>query len=169
MRDPHPTQRITSPAGINLKSLAHELLHEAQQSLQDEGHLSPTAVVITPKENLIFDIEYETEEDREETYSQMIEVAREKNAMAIITVNDVYLDSSGSLATLDGAGWGVLSESAREAILVVVSGGGFETWTLTAPYFHRGGQIVFQPAQENHDPGAEVELLGDWTGRTGAA
>jgi hypothetical protein len=62
-----------------------------------------------------------------------------------------------------------LGQSAREAILIAVSGSGFETWTLTCPYHRKGEQLIFQPAQERRDPGAEVELLGDWTGRTGAA
>ena len=50
----------------DLKALAYELLHEAQQSLQQDGHLTPTAVAITPTENLIFDLEYESDEERDE-------------------------------------------------------------------------------------------------------
>ncbi len=71
----------------DLKALAYELLHEAQQSLQSEGHLNPVAVVIAPGENLIFDLEFEGEEERDEIYSEMTEVAKEKNAAAIVTVN----------------------------------------------------------------------------------
>ena len=40
----------------DLKALAYEFLHEAQHSLKGDGYLNPTAVVITPDENLIFDI-----------------------------------------------------------------------------------------------------------------
>lgn len=154
---------------INLKSLAHELLHEAQQQLEAEGHLTPTAVVITPHENLIFDIEYESDDDREEIYTQMVEHAVEKHALAIITVNDIYMDGLESTVKLEGPEWGALGETAREAIMVTISGGGFETWTLMSRYVRRGTQPIFEPAQEKRDPGAEVELLGDWTGHTGAA
>ena len=153
----------------DLKSLAHELMREAQQELHLEGHVTPTAVVITPHENLILDIEYESDEEREEIYTEVVDVAMEKNALAIVTVNDIYLDSAGSAVELERPGWGELGQSAREAILIAVSGGGFETWTLTCPYHRKGEQLIFQPAQERRDPGAEVELLGDWTGRTGAA
>ena len=153
----------------DLKALAYELLHEAQQSLQSEGHLNPVAVVITPNENLIFDLEFESEEEREELYAEMMDVAREKNAAAIVTVNDVYLDDSGEPARLHGEGWGTLAESAKEAIIVTVSGGGFETWSLAGPYFPRGDQIVFQPSREASNPAGEVDLLGDWTGKAGAA
>ena len=153
----------------DLKALAYELLHEAQQSLQEQDELAPTAVVITPDQNLIFDIEYANEEEREEVYTEMVEVARDKNALAILTVNDVYLENSGTRAQLEGAEWGELAESPSEAITVMVSGSGFDTWTLVSPYVHRGEQIIFHPAQEKRDPGAEMELLGDWTGRTGAA
>jgi phage pi2 protein 07 len=153
----------------DLKALAYELLHEAQQSFQAHGYLNPVAVVITASENLIFEIEYENEEEREEVYAEMMDVARDKNAVAIITVNDVYLDESGSPARLEGEGWGSLSESAHEAIMVTVSGGGFETWSVVSPYFSRGEHLVFQPARESPNPGGEIDLLGDWTGKTGAA
>jgi hypothetical protein len=153
----------------DLKALAYELLREAQQSLQEHGYLNPVAVVITPGENLIFDLEFESEEEREEIYAEMMDVAREKNAVAIITVNDVYLDDSGARPRLEGEGWGSLTESAHEAITVTVSGGGFETWSVLGPYFSRGEQVVFQPARESPNPGGEVDLLGDWTGKTGAA
>ena len=62
----------------DLKALAYELLHEAQQSLQEEGNLTPTAVVITPTENLIFDLEYDSDEEREEIYTEMVDVAWKK-------------------------------------------------------------------------------------------
>ncbi len=154
----------------DLKALAYELLHEAQQSVQAEDHLAPTAIVITPDENLIFEVEYDSEEEREEIYSDLVEIALEKNAAAIVTVNDVYLDNhSGAKITLEGPAWGNLSESASEAVIVTISGSGFETWSLVCPYFRQGNQIIFQPAQEKRDPGGELELLGDWTGSSGAA
>jgi len=154
----------------DLKALAYEFLHEAQQSLQNDGYLNPTAVVITPDENLIFDIEFESEEERDEIYAEMMEVAQERNAGAIITVNDVYPDgSSGAPVQLHGAGWGALAESAGESILITVSGGGFETWSLLCPYFRREDRTIFHPARELRNPGGEVELLGDWTGKAGAA
>jgi hypothetical protein len=153
----------------DLKALAYELLHEAQQSLQIEGHLNPVAIVITPLENLILDLEFESSEEREEIYAEMMDLAREKNATAIITVNDIYLSDSGTPALLHGEGWGSLAESVREAVMITISGAGFETWTLLCPYFSRDGQMVFPPSREGPNPGGEVELLGDWTGKSGAA
>src|SRR5215467_6331200 len=110
---------------MDLKSLAYELMREAQQQLQQENNLTPTAVVITPHENLILDLEYENDEEREDLYSELVDVALQKSALAIVTVNDVYLDSSGSIAMLEGTGWGTLSESAAEAIMITISGSGF--------------------------------------------
>jgi hypothetical protein len=153
----------------DLKSLAYELLHEARQALEVEGHVNPVAVIITPGENLILDIEFEGEDDRDEIYAEVMDVAKEKHATAILTVNDVYLDDSGTPARLQGEGWGDLAESAREAILITVSGGGFETWSLVCPYFSRADRVIFQPSREAPNPGGEVDLLGDWTGKTGAA
>jgi hypothetical protein len=53
--------------------------------------------------------------------------------------------------------------------MITVSGSGFETWSLVCPYFRREDLINFHPAQEARNPGGEVELLGDWTGKAGAA
>ncbi len=154
----------------DLKAMAYEFLHEAQQSLQNDGYLNPTAVVITPEENLIFDIEFESEEEREEIYAEMMEVAQARNAGAIITVNDVYPDNApGAPAQLEGAGWGTLAESPAEAVMITVSGSGFETWSLICAYFRRENRIIFHPSREMRNPGGEVELLGDWTGKAGAA
>ena len=154
----------------DLKALAYEFLHEAQHSLKSDGYLNPTAIVITPDENLIFDIEFQSDEERDEIYADMMEVAEQKNASAIITVNDVYPDDSAvAPVQLAGEGWGALADSAREAIMITVSGSGFETWSLVCPYFRREDQISFHPAREARNPGGEVELLGDWTGKAGAA
>ncbi len=153
----------------DLKVLAHELLHEAQESLQANGHLNPTAIVITPSQNLIFDVEYQDDVERDDVYAEIIEAALEKNASAIVTVNDVHLDDSDTTAQLHGEGWGDLAKSATEAIVVTVSGSGFQTWSLIGPYYRRADQFVFQPPQEKPDPGGEAELLGDWTGNAGAA
>ncbi|HET9183017.1 MAG TPA: hypothetical protein VFP59_12845 [Candidatus Angelobacter sp.] len=154
----------------DLKAMAYELLGEAQAVLQNEGHVNPVAIVITPSENLIFDLEFESEEERDELYAEMMDVAKEKSASAILTVNDVYLDDDAvAPVRLEGEGWGALSQAAHEGIVVTVSGSGFETWSLMCPYFRNGEQFAFQPPKEMQDPGGEVTLLGDWTGKTGAA
>ena len=154
----------------DLKALAYEFLHEAQHTLKSDGYLNPTAVVITPDENLIFDIEFETDEERDDIYSEMMDVAHQKNAGAIITVNDVFPDDAPvSPVQLQGAGWGKLAEALTEAIMITVSGSGFDTWSLICPYFRSEDQVNFHPAREMPNPGGEVELLGDWTGKAGAA
>src|SRR5258708_38420199 len=147
-----------------LKAMAYELLHEAQEAMQEEGSLAPTAIVITPTENLIFDIEYADEDEREEIYAQRVDTALDKDAVAVVTVNDVHLDGQGNLVKLQLPG--EPAERPAEAIRIVISGSGFESWSLPCPYFRQGDRLVFQPAAEKRDPTAELELLGGWTGRT---
>jgi len=153
----------------DLKELAYELLREAQQSLENEGHLNPTAIIITPSENLIMDVEFEDDEERDDIYRELVETARDKNASAIVTINDVYLDENGAAVRLQGPGWGDLRQPAHEAIVITVSGSGFETWSIVSGYYRADEQFIFQPAREVVNPGGEVELLGDWTGKTGSA
>ena len=150
----------------DLKALAYEFLHEAQNTLKSDGYLNPTAIVITPDENLIFDIEFETEEERDEIYSEMMDVAQQKNAGAIITVNDVFPDdAAGSPVQLQGDGWGHLAEAPTEAILITVSGSGFDTWSLICPYFRRDDRINFHPAREIHEASLVVLQLDPDQGR----
>ena len=154
----------------DLKTLAYELLGEARSLLKNQGYVNPAAVVITPSENLIFDLEFEADDEREELYAEMMDVARQKNASAILTINDVFLnDETAARVQLHGEGWGKLAEAAHEALVVTVSGSGFETWSLVTPYYQRDDQVVFEPARETPDPGGELALLGDWTGKSGAA
>jgi hypothetical protein len=153
----------------DLKALAYELLSESQQSLQHNGHLNPAAVVITPGENLIFDLEFQDDDEREEIYAEMMDVAKEKNAAAILTINDVFVDESAAAVKLEGEGWGSLAGNSNEAIVITVSGSGFETWSLISPYVRKDELFAFQPSREMLTPGGEVDLLGDWTGKTGAA
>src|SRR5260370_27293039 len=105
----------------DLKALAHELLNEAQQSLQAEGHLNPTAIVITPCQNLTFDMEYQNDAERDDIYSEIVEAALEKNASAILTVNDVHLDESDAAVQLHGEGWVDLAQSANQPIVGTAS------------------------------------------------
>jgi hypothetical protein len=53
--------------------------------------------------------------------------------------------------------------------VITVSGSGFETWSIVSSYYRVEEQFIFQPAREVINPGGEVELLGDWTGKTGTA
>ena len=125
MTQPPRSRKEPNDSATDLKSLAYELLREAQQQLQEEGHLTPTAVVITPRENLILDIEYADEDEREEIYAELADVARANNALAVIAVNDVYLDDAGPLIRLETIGASELGGAAREAIMITVSGRGF--------------------------------------------
>ena len=52
------------------------------------------------------DVEFEDDEEREDIYSELVETARHRNASAIVTINDVYLDESGAAVRLQGPGWG---------------------------------------------------------------
>ena len=69
----------------DLKALAYELLGEARSILQNQGFVNPAAVVITPSKNLIFDLEFETDDERDELYAEMMDVAKQKSASAILT------------------------------------------------------------------------------------
>ena len=99
----------------------------------------------------MFGIDEPDPEEREELYANLFAQAREKNALAVVTVKHVSLPSESR------------SNPAREpqrAIMVSVSGPGFQTWALTSRYVRNGDQIIFQPAEEQSNPAGKTGIAG---------
>ncbi|HEY6969393.1 MAG TPA: hypothetical protein VJA94_09315 [Candidatus Angelobacter sp.] len=131
---------MTAPTGaIDLKSLAQDLLRNAQHQLQRQNRVTPLFFMVTPQEKLMFGIEEPDPEERQEIYANLLAQAREKNALAVVTVSHVLLRSESRTNP---------APEPPRAIMVSVSGPGFQTWTLTSHYVRNGDQIVFQPAEE---------------------
>ena len=132
---------MTSPSqSLDLKSLAHDLLNVAQRQLQRQNRVTPLVLMITPEGKQLFQIEENDPEERQEIYANLLAQAREKNALAMVTVAQVVLPGQSTA----GAG----DPQPQRAITVTVSGPGFKTWTLISHYARTGGQIIFQPAEE---------------------
>ena len=134
----------TAKKSIDLKSLAYDLLHNAQRQLQRQDHVTPLLFMITPQEKLMFQIEESDPEERQEIYANLLAQAREKNALAVVRVRHISLPSEPSAST---------SPEQQRAIIATISGPGFQTWALISRYVRNGDQIVFQPAEEQSNPG----------------
>lgn len=133
----------STPKSIDLKSLAHDLLGAAQRQLQRQLRVTPMVLIISPEGNRMFQIEEGDPEEREEIYANLLAQAREKNALAVVTVSHVSLRSESRTNP---------EPEPQRAIMVSVSGPGFQTWALTSRYVSDGDQIIFQPAEEKNDP-----------------
>ena len=135
---------MTTPTGaIDLKSLAQDLLRNAQHQLQRQNRVTPLVFIVTPQEKLMFGIEESDPEERQEIYANLLAQAREKNALAVVTVSHVSLPSESRAST---------APEPQRAIMVSVFGPGFQTWALTCRYVRNGDQIIFHPAEEQSNP-----------------
>ena len=86
-----------APKSIDLKSLAHDLLGAAQRQLQRQLRVTPMVLIISPEGNRMFQIEEGDPEEREEIYANLLAQAREKNALAVVTVSHVSLRSESRI------------------------------------------------------------------------
>ncbi|SRR5258708_6798099 len=118
----------------NLKELALRALEQAKKDLSRDKHLIPVAFVVTHKEVSDFTLTFEGPQEKQFVYSELVRVAREQNAYAIITINDARL-SEGT-----------------DCLYLTVSGPTLPTQSISVTYETRGDQIVF---------GEQIETTGD--------
>lgn len=133
------------------KSYALKALDDAKKDLCRDKYLIPAAFIITDDEVLDFNLEFEDREQKLSVYSKLVELAREKNARAIITVNDA------NAADSPGKDYARLP---NECIFVTVSGPNIQTWTVSVPYGREGAEIVFGKPIESQDD--ILNLLPGW-------
>jgi hypothetical protein len=100
-------------------------LDDAKNDLSRDKYLTPVAFIITDDEVLDFNLQFEDREQKLSAYSKLVELARAKNARAIITINDANVtDTPGK----DSAGL------PNECVFMTVSGPDTQTWTVSVSY-----------------------------------
>ena len=139
-------------AKIAPKSYALNALEVAKDDLCRDKNLIPVAFVVTDDGVADFNLTFDGYEQKLSVYAELVRVAREKNARAIITINDSTVTSAA----------GTLGEELRkECIYLTISGPNFQTWSLLVPYRRVGQEIVFEKATESTDD--VLNLLPGWT------
>jgi hypothetical protein len=126
----------------NLKELAFEVLEQAKADLSRDKHLVPVAFVITDNEVSDFALTFDGPQEKQSVYSELVRVAREKNAYAIITINDARL-SGGT-----------------DCIFLTISGPTLPTQSISVVYETRGNQIVF--GEQTETTGDRLNLFKGW-------
>ena len=137
---------------IASKSFALKALDDAKNDLCRDKYLIPVAFIIKDDEVLDFTLQFEDHEQKLSVYSKLVELAKEKNARAIITINDAKLADSPGKSN---------SKLPNECIFMTVSGPNISTWTVSVSYRREGDEIIFEKAIESqHDI---LNLLPGWT------
>jgi hypothetical protein len=145
-------------ANFALKPYARQALETAKEDLRRDGYLIPVAFIVLDNEILDFNIQFEGHERKPLVYAKLVEIAKTKNALAIITLNDANVtDSPGREPT---------AEFSRECIYLTVSGPAIRTWTVSVPYRRIGSEIIF--GKETESSTDILNLLPEWTAHNSA-
>ncbi len=142
----------------SLRDLAFTALETAKADLQRDKYLVPVALVVTDAEIQDIALDFENAEQKAAVYSELVGVAKQKGATAIITINDASIRSPVKPHLEPNAG--EVATRAQECIYLTVSGPDVQTWTISLPYYRVGNEIVYGSPDETFDD--ILTLLPGW-------
>ncbi len=146
---------------LDLKQFVRQVLDVAKGNLSQDGFLIPVAFLITPEGIFAVPVQFENPEQKERAYREVVEEAKRRKSLAIVTLNDARYSTDASKEFLECYYQGKLAEErSPECIVMTVSGPGVANWNLTLPYQRTEKGIVFGQIQENDE--VQINLLGSW-------
>lgn len=143
---------------FDLYEFARDTLDEAIANIKSDGYLEGAAFVRTVAQLHCLAVSFEGQNEKEQTYQEVIAFAKEHSATAIITLNDSYWGPPGSE---EGYYPGKLKEQyGLECIWISVSGPGLKNWFIEVKYRRDKGILLFEmPTEES---GGQLGLLAGW-------
>lgn len=146
---------------LDLREFAGQILEMAKENLHNDGVLLPVAFVVIGDQVLAAPIVFQTQDEKENAYRQLVETARARQALAIVTLNDAHYrpDPSGETRSVYYPGK-LAAEGAAECILLTISGPGITSWEVRILYMRKPEGIEYGETIESND--IQLNLLGDW-------
>jgi hypothetical protein len=131
------------------------------QELEDYGE-AMVAVFTADGESYLSFPKFDDEVSKIAEYSTIVETAKSKNAVLIITVNNARIKADPTDAELENYRWGDFdSTNSKSCILLTASGPGVQSCSLQLGFAVRGCEVEFDLAPELTN-GIELNLLPDW-------
>jgi hypothetical protein len=151
---------------VDIRRYALSILRLSKKFLSEDGDLDPTAFIITADDQLLRPIELQDESRKLESCTKIVDEARQKKALAIITV---FLARSKDFDKeefdQEAYSWGDIQDSGSErCILVTLSGPGIKDWATALPFQTVNGKAVFRKRIEFND-GVDLGLFPGWAGQ----
>ena len=148
----------------DLRQHALKLLEMSRKFLEEDGDLDPTAFIITADDQLLRPIEFQDEIAKVESCKKIVDEARQRNALAIITI---FLARSADFAESEfdheSYFWGDIQHGSTDrSILVTASGPGIKNWAVALPFGSTKGKITFGELEEFRE-GLDLGLLPGWS------
>jgi hypothetical protein len=135
-------------------------LETAKEDLRRDGYLLPVAFVVTDAEIIDFNIRFKDQNEKSCVYSKLVELAREKNAKAIITINDAQVTEPTQKDDSETRQKSAEDGIREECLYMTISGPGIQTWTVSVPYYRATSGIIFGKQFETTDD--ILNLLPGW-------
>src|SRR5262245_24592556 len=135
----------------DLRQYALKLLALSGKFLLEDGNLDPTAFIVTASDQILRPLDLRDEESKLNSCKELVEEARNLNALAIISVllarsKDFDLSSSNEIDYI----WGDIQKySSESCILMTLSGPGIKNWAASIPFresvgkYNSGSVLVF--------------------------
>ena len=148
----------------DIKQYALGLLDLAKRFLLEDGDLDAAAFIITPDDQILRPLELQDEITKLACCTRIIEDARSKGALAIVTV---FLarskDFNQNSFSQDTYQWGDIQSTDNErCILITVSGPGIKNWAAALPFSGHGKKFDFRKIIEFAD-GVDLGLFPGWS------
>jgi hypothetical protein len=145
---------------INLKEFALKSLETAEQDLRRDKYLIPVAFIVTDTEVHDYTLDFADAEQKASVYRELVEIAKQMSAHAIITINDANVTDDFQTTSQAGSDGEAAQRRVRECIYLTVSGPAIRTWTICAPYDRKEDEIIFGvPSETTND---FLNLLSGW-------
>lgn len=149
---------------VDIRRHALKVLRLSRKFLLEDGDLDPTAFIITADEQLLRPIELEDEASKVQSCARIVDEARRRRALAIVTV---FLARSKDFDHEDFSNedyiWGDIQDASSDrCILVTLSGPGIKNWAAALPFRTVSGKTVFGKRIE-FAQGVDIGLFPGWS------
>lgn len=148
----------------DLRQHALALLELAKKFLVEDGDLDPVAFIIAAGQQFRRPIELQDEESKVESCRKIVDEARQRNALAVITI---FIARSKEYAENDflteNYSWGDLQQDHTErCILLTLSGPKIKNWAVEVFFESKGDKIILKN-QVEYLEGVTVGFLPGWS------
>ena len=147
----------------DLKRFALELFEIEKKYLLEEKqeYCRAVVIVVTPEGRYYEEPEFNDKTEMDAVYGAIVERAKDKNAIAIITINSAREKDVRDERELDSYRWGQLAEEDQPRCLsLTISGPGIRPLSITLPFSLKNGQVVLGK-QTDFEPSI-LNLLPNW-------
>lgn len=149
---------------LDVESMIHRLVEREKEYIREdrEDYGCAMAVVISPEGTHLDYPEFEDEESKHAAYNHLVRFAREKNATAIVALNNAWTRAAIYSGELDDVQAGELNGlNANPCLLITISGPGMKSRASEMEYDISETDVRFGDLQPLDS--VEVNLLPNWS------